>query len=418
MLVAGLLLGIPSWLMAADWPQWLGPTRNGQSPETVAAWTEQPAVLWRHAAGPGFGSPVVAEGRVFLHTAVPGADAESVVALDAETGNELWSDSYPRAPYASDLGTGPRATPAAIGGRLYCMGITGIVTCYNARSGERLWQANPYEELGAVLPGFGACSSPVVAGDRLVALVGGAGKGVVAYDVHRGRLAWKTLDEPAGTASPIVRSTRSGERLEVIVQTTLRLAGLDAHTGDLNWSHPLVFEPSGVAPTPLLSGRRLLCATRDTGALMLTLPDSAEESPRQEWWNQDSSTYFSTGAIAPAGEAYVVTNALLPLPRADVARFSSDSDTPVWTAEGLGYFHVGMILLADGALLVLDDSGNLVLHRPESDGLHEQARAKVCGGTFASPALADGRLYVRDGMELLCIELVAAPAAAEQSRSE
>src|SRR5690606_12434054 len=104
--------------------------------------------LWRHPVGSGFGSPVVADGRVFLHTAVPGEEAERIVARDALTGEELWSDTYERARYVSDLGVGPRATPAVVDGRLYLMGITGVLSCYNAATGERYWQVNAYEELG------------------------------------------------------------------------------------------------------------------------------------------------------------------------------------------------------------------------------------------------------------------------------
>jgi len=345
---------------------------------------------------------------VYLHTAVADKDEEEIVALDAVTGDEVWRVSYERGPYRSDLGVGPRATPAVADGRIYTIGITGVLSCHDAASGERNWQANPYEALGASLPTFGACSSPVAAGDRAIVLVGGAGKGVVAYDANSGELAWKTLDEPAGTASPVVRQLADSDAREVIVQTTLRLAGLDVATGSLNWAHPLVFEPSGVAPTPLLSGNRLLCATQDTGAIMLELP-APGDSPQQTWWSEGTSTYFSTGAVTHNGDAYVVTNALLPLPRADVTLFKADSDKPAWTEQGVGYFHVGLIGLADGGLLLLDDAGNLLLARPGEDGLEELSRSKVCGGTFASPALSGGRLYVRDNAELLCVELPATP---------
>jgi outer membrane protein assembly factor BamB len=410
---AALLCLVTGPAESGDWPQFLGPTRNGLSAETVAPWTDAPTIAWRHKAGSGFGSPVAADGRVYLHTAVPDKDAEEIVAYDAVSGNEIWRTSYERAPYRSDLGVGPRATPAVADGRIYTIGITGVLSCHDAATGERQWQTNPYETLGASLPTFGACSSPVAVGDRLVVLVGGAGNGVVGYDAKTGELAWKGLDEPAGTASPIVRQLANGDAREVIVQTTLRLAGLDLQTGSLNWAHPLVFEPSGVAPTPLLAGDRLLCATQDTGVIMIDLPDAAGESPQQTWWNESTSTYFSTGAVSQDGHAFVVTNSLLPLPRADVTLFSGDSEQSAWTAEGLGYFHIGLIALADGRLLILDDAGNLILSRPGAEGLEEQSRAKVCNGTFASPALANGRLFVRDNTELLCVELpAAAPAAA------
>lgn len=407
--VGGLCLLMTAVATAGDWPQWLGPERNGLSGETVVPWTDPPNVAWRRPAGSGFSSPVVADGRVFLHTVVPDSEEEQIVAIDVQTGKEVWQTSYVRAPYNSDLGVGPRATPIVADGRLYTIGITGIVSCHDAATGERRWQSNPYESLGASLPTFGACSSPVVIGDRLIVLVGGAGNGVIAFDTQTGEIAWKALDEPAGTASPVLRHGTTGSADEVIVQTTLRLAGVDARTGELHWAHPLVFEPSGVAPTPLLTGDRLLCATQDTGVIMLELPRTAGDSPQQVWWSEGTSTYFSTGAVTHDGRAYVVTNALLPLPRADVALFQADSAQPTWTEQGLGYFHVGLIALADGNLLVLDDAGNLVLHRPAESGLEELSRAKVCSGTFASPALSNGRLIARDNSELVCIELPPAP---------
>lgn len=407
LVIASTVLVSDCCLRAADWPQWLGPARNGSTPDTVAPWKDPPVTLWKHSIGAGFGSPVVARGRAFVHTAVPDEEAEQIIAFDALTGEELWRAAYDRAAYSSDLGVGPRATPALADGRIYTVGITGVVSCHDVQSGERLWQTNPYQTLGAPLPGFGACSSPVVADGRVVVLVGGAGNGVVAFDAASGEIAWKSLDEPAGTASPIVRRNPDTGAAEVVVQTTLRLAGLDLQTGKLDWAHPLVFEPSGVAPTPLLWGNHLLCATQDTGALMLELPDSVGGSPQQAWWNQDTKTYFSTGAVNDQGRAFIVTNKLLPLPRADVTCFSADAEEPVWTAEGMGYFHVGLIALADGALLLLDDAGNIVLNRPSHEGLEELARAKVCEGTFASPALSSGRLYVRDNTQVSCVELSA-----------
>jgi outer membrane protein assembly factor BamB len=151
---------------AGDWPQWLGPQRNGVSHESVGVWTDAPPVVWRQPVGNGFSVPVVADGTVFVHAAVPDKDEEEVSALDARTGDVLWRDSYTRATYRSELGVGPRATPSVVDGRLYTIGITGVLSCYSCASGERLWQTNPYDELKVSLPGFGVCSSPVIADGR------------------------------------------------------------------------------------------------------------------------------------------------------------------------------------------------------------------------------------------------------------
>jgi outer membrane protein assembly factor BamB len=230
----------------------------------------------------------------------------------------------------------------------------------------------------------------------------------VAYDAETGQEAWKTLDEPAGAASPIVvqRGEGADQVNEVVVQTTLRLVGLDPADGALRWEHPLVFEPSGVSPTSLVINDWLICSTQDTGTLSLRLPSGTGTTPPSlEWWNQDLSSYFSTGTVDPGGLVYLVTNQVMPLPRADIRCLNVQSGEEKWREEGLGYFHIGLILLSDGKLLTLDDGGFLVLAKGGAEGYEELARAKVCSGTFCNPVLANGRLYVRDAKEVICYDL-------------
>ena len=112
-----LLLAPPA--LAADWPQWLGPRRDGSSAEKVKPWKGDLKVLWRKPVGPGHSSPVVAGGKVYLHTQVPDKDEEQLTAYDTREGNVLWKKSYPRGKFSSIFGTGPQATPAVAGGRVY-----------------------------------------------------------------------------------------------------------------------------------------------------------------------------------------------------------------------------------------------------------------------------------------------------------
>ncbi|MBL8849846.1 MAG: PQQ-binding-like beta-propeller repeat protein [Planctomycetaceae bacterium] len=393
---------------AGDWPQWLGPTRNGVSTETVAPWNKLGDPAWKRETASGFSVPVVAEGLLFVHATVPGQDEEEVIAVDALTGQDVWRDTYAREPYKSDLGVGPRATPSVINGRLYTTGITGVISCYEAKSGHRLWQINPWSDLGVDRPNFGVCASPVIVDGKVVVAVGGEGASIVAYNAETGEEAWKTLDEPAGSASPIVvqRGEGADQVNEVVVQTTLRLVGLDPADGATRWEHPLVFEPSGVSPTSLVINDWLICTTQDTGTLALRLPPAAGTTPPSlAWWNQDLSSYFSTGTVDPSGLVYLVTNQVMPLPRADIRCLDVQSGEEKWLGEGLGYFHIGLILLSDGKLLTLDDGGFLVLAEGGAEGYKELARAKVCSGTFCNPVLADGRLYVRDSKEVICYDL-------------
>src|SRR5262245_27189406 len=192
-----LLACAPAAARADDWPQWLGPKRDGGTSEVVAAWKEAPRALWRQPVGHGFSSPVVAGGKVFAHARIPDKDEEEVVAFDAATGKPLWRDVYPRGPYTSAVGVGPRSTPALAGGRVYTYGITGIVSCYEADTGKRLWQVDLYKKLNAGLPPFGVCCSPLVLGNRVLVSVGGKGRALVCLDSSTGDVKWQALDEGA-----------------------------------------------------------------------------------------------------------------------------------------------------------------------------------------------------------------------------
>src|SRR5262245_27833546 len=123
---------------AGDWPQWLGPNRDGASSEKVDPWKEAPDKVWSVPVGEGYSVPVVAGGRVFVHARVSGKEAEELIALDAKTGKEAWRTSYRRAPYSSLLNTGPQGTPCVSRGKIFTFGITGVLTCFEVDSGKQV----------------------------------------------------------------------------------------------------------------------------------------------------------------------------------------------------------------------------------------------------------------------------------------
>lgn len=409
LLLALLPLEILSSANAGDWPQWLGPNRNGVSAETITPWTTPPKSLWKKPMGGGYSTPVFAAGKLFVHALVNDKEAEEVVAIDGKTGDVAWRDLYERPTYKSALGAGPRATPLYDQGKLITYGINGILSCYDAPTGKRLWQARPFDELKAELPTFAVCSSPIVVAGKIVIPIGGPGSSIAAYDIHTGKLAWKALDEPASSASPII--VRRGSRTDVLVQTTLRIVGLNPEDGTLRWEHPLVFQPSGVSPTPLVVGDSIICTTQDTGTLSLKFdPTKPDANPTRPWWQREWNSYFSTGTVGPKGEVYLVTNVTNVLPRADVRCIDPTAGKERWLKSGLGYFHVGLIALADGKLLLLDDAGKLSLAET-TPAFKSLCSAKVCGGSFVNPVLADGKLYVRDAKEVHCIDLTPTTSA-------
>jgi outer membrane protein assembly factor BamB len=194
------------------------------------------------------------------------------------------------------------------------------------------------------------------------------------------------------------------------------MIGVSPLDGSVRWEHPLVFQPSGVSPTPLSLAEMLVCTTQDTGTLALKLPAEGHSAPAVSWWKQDLASYFSSGTVGSDNLAYVVTNQLMPLPRADLRCLDITTGAELWRQEGLGYFHVGVIRTADGKLLLLDDAGNLILASAGRDGYRELARSHVCRGTLINPALANGLVYVRDDQELICLEIAAPDDSPADSR--
>lgn len=405
-----VLLACVTAARAGDWPQWLGPKRDGSTAEKVAPWKEKepPRVLWREKVGPGFSSPVVAGGRAFVHACVKDKEEEEVVAFDAVTGNRMWDASYARPVFRSVLGNGPRATPTVAGKRLYTIGINGLLSCYGVEKGERLWQVDLYKQLGADLPNFAVCCSPLVVGNRVIVSVGGKGRCVVALHADTGEVQWQALDDAASTSSPVLFA--GGERLrgaapDVVFMTPVRLVGLDPLDGTLRWEHPMVFQPRGTSPTPIAAGDTMVASTQAHGAVAVRV-GKKDDKPAAEpaWQNQEMKSYFSSG-VAEGDLLFLVTNVIEPLPAAAITCLRAKTGKELWKKEKVGYFHAGLVRTGDGKLLVLNDSGILTLLDVDEKGAKELARAKVCGGTLVGPALADGRLYVRDDKEVICLQL-------------
>jgi outer membrane protein assembly factor BamB len=394
---------------AGDWPQWLGPRRDGASAEKVAAWKEEPKAAWRADVGLGFSVPVVAAGKCFVHARVSDKDAEEVIALDAKTGKELWRKSYDRAPFASVINTGPQATPAVVRGRVYTYGITGVLSCYAAEDGKQVWQTDVFKALKVDLPRFGATSSPLVVGNRVLVAVGGKGSAVVAFDTDTGEVAWKALDGPISTASPIVylnKSKKAEASLEAVFVNNRSLVALNPFDGEVSWEHPLSEQPVGTSPSPVVAGDLLLASSAYQGGVGVRLThQDGKTTAAEAWKNADLSGYFSTPVTVGKDHIYMVTTQSKPQPMATLRCVAVKDGKELWSRPKVGFFHAGLLRTGDDKLLLLDDSGNLRLLEHDPKGYHELAKAKVCGSTFVTPALANGRLYVRDNKGVACIPL-------------
>ena len=262
---------------AEDWPQWRGSGRDGVWHETGIR-KNFPAkdlpVRWRAPVGYGFSSPVIARGRVYVTDALLDRPMVRgrVLCFEEETGKLLWTFSrektnYPPWAFVPGQEPSPNATPVVQDGKIYATGPQAHnLYCLEAASGKLVWErdlAREYqiEETATI------SASPLVDGDRLILQVGGKPDAcVVAFDRKSGREIWRSLNETAGHASPVI--IKAGGRRQLIIWTTQSVSSLDPATGQLFWREGFSAGSSGAIATPVLSNNRLLVS-----GLMLKLDE-------------------------------------------------------------------------------------------------------------------------------------------------
>jgi outer membrane protein assembly factor BamB len=386
----------------ADWPQFLGPARNATSPETglLASWPRTgPPVLWQKEVGEGYSSPVVAAGRLILFHRVD--NDEIVECLDAATGKELWKHKEPTT-YKDTYGkgNGPRSTPAVAGGRVYTLGPGGLLLCLNLEDGKKVWQRALLDDYPLVEQSFfGAGTSPLVEGDRVLVNVGGRDAGIVAFDAKSGKEVWKATSQAASYASPVA-ATLDGVR-QVLFFTREGFVALDPATGEVRsskrWRSRNNLSVNAASPL-VFDGHVFLSACYETGAVLLRVKKDGVE----KIWNNDESLSCHFGTpVYHDGHLYGFHGRQEE--GGQLRCIEAKTGKVCWTADGYG---CGSLILADGRFIVLSEQGELALVEPDGAKYRELARAPVLNGTCrAHLALADGRLYGRDKRKLVCWNL-------------
>lgn len=392
--------------LAEDWPQWLGPRRDAGTSERIAPWTGELKVLWRvPVAGEGNSSPVVAAGRVFLHTKVGNEQREQLTAFDAQSGEVVWKTPYARAEVTTEYGNGPRATPTVVDGRVYTFGLSGLLTCFAAEKGARLWQVDTVKQFQPEPLFFGPSCSPLVEKNLVLLNVGAKGASVVAFDRGNGQVVWKALNDGASYSSPICFGKEDGR--QVVFLTQEGLVSLKPADGTLFWRVPLKDEIFESSTTPVKAGDMLLGSSVTFGSLGLQLETKAgKPAASQKWKNRALTCYFSTPVAVGADHVYmVIGQATLKKPSASLRCVEMRTGKELWKKADVGSYHASLLRTGDNKLLMLEEHGDLVLLNPDPSQYREMARSKICGSTWAHPAVANGRLYIRDAKELICVQL-------------
>jgi outer membrane protein assembly factor BamB len=394
-----LLLTVPA--VAADWPQFLGPNRDSTTPDKFAAWKDKPKEVWKKAVGEAHSSPVVANGLVYVFAKVDKKEAESLTAFDAKTGDEKWSKSYERAKFTPPFGNGPRGTPTVDGGKVYTLGSTGLLTCWDANTGDQKWQTDTLKEFGAKNLFFGVSTSPTVVGKHVILMVGGKGAGIVGLEKDTGKVAWQATDDRASYASPIVVGDKTPH---LVFLTGDHVRSLAADTGREGWKQPFVDKLLESSTTPVKAGDLYVAGAVTVGSVGLKVDGS---EVKEVWKNEKLTCYFSTPVVV--GDYLYMVNGEAKFPGGSITLrcVEARSGKVMWEKADVGTYHAAFVKTGDGKLLLHDDKGNLKLLEPNEKGYKELASSKVCGTTWAHPAVSDGRIYLRDEKTLYCLEVSA-----------
>ncbi len=416
--LAGASLGIllaAQAALAADWPQFRGPNRDGNWGETRILESfprEGLKIRWRQPVGGGWPSPVVVQGRVFVFDVelIKPSARERLHCFEEKTGKILWvyayDEKYGDWAYVPERGAGPTATPIVEGNRIYLVGANGNTHCLDVKRGTVLWEKNIGREYQVAE--MSCRPSPLIEGSLLIVFTGAKpGASVLALDKRTGKEVWKALEDPVSNSSPIIIT--AGGRRQLIVWTDSSLASLDPANGHTYWREPMTTSNNDSVATPVFQGNRLLVS-----GLML---DVSADDPRFRWpENRAPSKRVLSNTSTPLlqGE-YVFTARGL----GDLVCLEAATGRQIWSTNSLTAAKNGAsinITPQGGGFFLFTDEGNLIRAQLSQTGYREMSRSHLIDPTwpfgqtkfvYAPPAFANRHVFARSEIEVVCASLEA-----------
>jgi outer membrane protein assembly factor BamB len=375
-----------------DWPQWRGPNRDGtlQAFPEPAAWPEQLTRRWKVEVGAGYATPIVVGNRVYAFSRQQ--DNEVMRALDADTGKIVWETSYAAPfrmnPATSRHGPGPKSTPTYANGRLFTLGISGIVTAFDAATGKQVWQkpAPPVEPL------YHTAQSALVDRDLVILHVGGHNQGALtAFDPETGAERWKWNGDGPSYGSPIVADI--GGTRQVITLSQESLVGVERASGRLLWRVPFTARSTTNSITPLVyGGQTVIVSGQGKPLTAYTVAQrNGQWSAELAWENPQLSLSFSNAVLA--GDALFSMSAMN-----SGQFFWADARTgkTLWTSSPRQAGNAA-IVRAGNLLFVLKDDAELMIARSTPGAFAPMKTYTVAdSATWPAPAISGNRIFVRD----------------------
>lgn len=375
-----------------DWPQWRGPNRDGAAPAPTdpGAWPEKLTQKWKVDVGLGYATPLIIGNRIYQFSRQ--GEREVMSAIDADSGKVLWQTGH-TAPFTmhsatTQHGPGPKSTPAFANGRLYSIGMTGIVTAYDAASGKQIWQ----KPGSSTVPMFTTHAfSPIVDRGLVIFHLGGHNEGALtALDVNTGDVKWTWKGDGPGYGSPILADI-AGTR-QIITITQGKLVGVDAASGMLLWERPYVIPNFTNSITPVLYGQTLIVSGNGGPTTALSITKKGNEWVTETVWENADIPLRMSDAVIAGDVLFGMTT------RNSGQYFAVDAKTgkTLWTSEGRQGNHAAIARAGD-LLLSLEDDGELVVARNSKTAFEPLHRYKLSdSATWTQASYSGNRIFVKD----------------------
>lgn len=397
------------WLSPAsggDWPQFLGPQRNGTSAETgllksLAAGAA--SALWEVPLGTGMSGIAISNGRAY--TLFQTETEQFAVALDAATGKQIWKTALAPA-YENSMGNGPRATPTVTADRVFVYTGEGILAALQTKDGKVLWSVNVPKSLAGQPNEYGCSCSPLVVDKLVIVQSGTENAATAAWDVDTGKPVWKSGSGNAGYSSPTL-ATLAGKQ-QLLVFNAAGAAGLDPQSGQELWNFPFPteYDCNTATPVVLSDSEVLISAGENHGAVILEVTNQGSELAVKPVWEslgKDSQLRAEWQTpVVHDGHIYALDNSGSAGPITNLVCIRISDRTTVWQKARFGKSN---LILADGRLWLTTMKGELVLVDASPAAFRELGRSTVLQTTRQAPTLANGLLYVRDDEKLVCLDV-------------
>ena len=390
-------VGKPAGAAAGEWPGWLGPNRDGKSPDTglLKAWPEGgPKLLWKSdILGKGFSSVAVAGGTVYA-TGEP-ADALMLYAFDLD-GTLKWK--VPHGPACNAQYPGSRGTPTIDGNNLYLLSGNGLLGCFDARTGKAKWSRSA-KEFGGSPGGWGYAESPLVF-DGLVVFKPGGARCIVALDKASGQDVWTSRGLSAGPEYGSCLLIPQERQPLIVTGTSQGLVCVSARDGSLLWQNDFAAHNTANCPTPAYSDGYVFWANGyGKGGICVELGRGGRAS---EAWRTRDMVCHHGGYIIDQG--YIYGNN-----EGNWACLELKTGKKMWQDRGVGK---GSLCWADGMLYLFSEGGGkAALATCSPEGMKITGRVQVEGrdASWAHPVVIGGRLYLRYETNLYCFDVKAQP---------